>query len=254
MRGVELGEGEVVTAPVVVSNLDPTTTFTQLLDRDALPDQFAQAVDAIDHRAAYFQIHFALNGLPEYAAPYEMLNDPSLGRNVTFGIAEQMQADYEGCRRGLVPASPSFNVQIPSVSEPGLAPEGKHAASTFAFYFPIGASHAEQTRLRDEMAANIVDKITAAAPNFGDIVERQFNYPAYAYERMFGCTRWRLHPRPLQPEFRPVSGPRLAAEPGAGRRAISLWRGMPRRPRGHVHPGLQLRARRPRGSPHLIAG
>ena len=69
--GVALADGEVVTAPVVVSNLDPTATFTQLLDRDALPDAFARRVDAIDHRAAYFQMHFALNGLPEYAGPYE---------------------------------------------------------------------------------------------------------------------------------------------------------------------------------------
>ena len=33
VEGVDLGDGEVVTAPVVVSNLDPTATFTQLLDR-----------------------------------------------------------------------------------------------------------------------------------------------------------------------------------------------------------------------------
>ena len=123
--GVELGEGEVVTAPVVVSNLDPTTTFTQLLDADSLPEGFARRVGAIDHRAAYFQAHFALNGLPEYRAPYEALNDTALGRNVTFfGTAEQMQQDFEGCVRGEVPASPSFNLQIPSLDDPSLAPDG----------------------------------------------------------------------------------------------------------------------------------
>jgi phytoene dehydrogenase-like protein len=62
VQGVALGEGETISAPVVVSNLDPTATFTKLLDRDDLPAAFASRVDAIDHRAAYFQIHFALNG------------------------------------------------------------------------------------------------------------------------------------------------------------------------------------------------
>ena len=96
-------------------------------------------VGAIDHRAAYFQAHFALRGLPEYRAPYEALNDTSLGRNVTFfGTAEQMQQDFEGCVRGQVPASPSFNLQIPSLDDPTLAPEGMHAGSSFAFYLPIG--------------------------------------------------------------------------------------------------------------------
>ncbi len=202
VEGVELGDGEVVTAPVVVSNLDPTVTFTQLLERDSLPDAFARRVDAIDHRAAYFQAHFALSGLPEYAGPYEMLNDTELSRNVTFfGTAEQMQADFEGCVRGQVPSSPSFNLQIPTVNDPAMAPAGKHAASSFAFYFPIGATKADQGRLRDEMAARIVDKIAAVAPNFPDLIERQLNYPAYTYELMFGCTGGDFTHGLLQPEF-----------------------------------------------------
>jgi len=202
VEGVALADGEVVTAPVVVSNLDPTATFTQLLDRDALPESFTQRVDAIDHRAAYFQVHFALDGLPEYTGPAEILNEGDLRHNVTFfGTAEQMQLDYESCVRGVVPASPSFNLGIPTLRDPGLAPAGKHAASSFAFYFPIGASRADQSRLRDEMAARIVAKITTHAPNFPDLVERQFNYPAYTYELMFGCTGGDFTHGLLQPEF-----------------------------------------------------
>ena len=135
VRGVELGDRSVVTAPVVVSNLDPTATFVNLIDSESLPDAFARRVAAIDHRAAYFQAHFALSGLPEYRSPYEELNGTTFGRNVTFfGTAEEMQADFEGCVRGLVPRSPSFNLQIPSLDDPSLAPEGMHTASSFAFY------------------------------------------------------------------------------------------------------------------------
>ena len=202
VTGVVLGDGEVVTAPVVVSNLDPTATFTQLLDRDSLPEAFARRVDAIDHRAAYFQIHFALNGLPEYTGPYDVLNQGEGRQNVTFfGTAEQMQSDFEGCVRGVVPQVPSFNLAIPSPRDPSLAPPGKHVASAFAFYFPIGADRAEQSRLRDEMAARMVDRITTFAPNFPDLIDRQFNYPAYTYELMFGCTGGDFTHGLLQPEF-----------------------------------------------------
>ncbi len=202
VTGVTLGDGEVVTAPFVVSNLDPTATFTHLLDLDALPDAFARRVQAIDHRAAYFQIHFALDGLPEYVGPYDVLNEGDLRHNVTFfGTAEQMQRDFEQSVRGLVPDSPSFNLSIPTLRDPELAPEGKHVASSFAFYAPIGTTHAAQARLRDEMAARIVATITSRAPNFPDLVERQFNYPAYAYERMFGCTGGDFTHGLLQPEF-----------------------------------------------------
>jgi len=202
VRGVETGDGEVVTAPVVVSNLDPTVTFTHLLDEASLPEGFAQRVRAIDHRAVYFQAHFALNGLPEYTGPYEELNKAQFCRNVTFfGTAEQMQRDFDGCRRGEVPASPSCNLQIPSIDDPSLAPPGKHAASTFAFYLPLGGDRHEQNRLRDEMAERIVAKIARAAPNFPDLIDRQLNYPASAYELMFGCTGGDFTHGLLQPEF-----------------------------------------------------
>ena len=211
VAGVELSDGETVRADVVVSNLDPTATFTQFVERDSLPDAFASRIDAIDHHAAYFQVHFALDGLPEFVGPNEVLNEGGLRRNVTlFGTAEQMQLDYEGCVRGMVPESPSFNIQIPTLDEPDLAPPGKHAASSFAFYFPIGATHGDQTRLRDEMAGRIVSKLARVAPNFPDLIERQFNYPAYTYELMFGCTggdftHGLLEPAHMGP-FRP--GPR----------------------------------------------
>ncbi len=202
VRGVDLGSGEIVSAPIVVSNLDPTATFTQLLAPGSLPDAFTRRVDAIDHRAVYFQMHFALGGLPEYVGPYEVLNHGDLRQNVTFfGTAEQMQLDFEGCRRGLVPRSPSCNLAIGTLRDPAMAPPGKHAASTFAFYAPIGSDNAERARLRDEMAERIVATIATRAPNFPELIERQINYPAYTYELMFGCSGGDFTHGLLQPEF-----------------------------------------------------
>ena len=47
----------------------------------------------------------------------------------------------------------------------------------------------------------IVAKIAKLAPNFPDLIERQFNYPAYTYELMFGCTGGDFTHGLLQPEF-----------------------------------------------------
>jgi phytoene dehydrogenase-like protein len=211
VRGVRLVDGEVITAPIVVSNLDPTLTFTGLLDQAALPAAFGSRVGAIDHRAAYYQVHFALSGLPEYVGPYEVLNEGTLRGTVTmFGTAEEMQRSYEQCVRGVVPERPPFSIGTPSIHDPALAPTGKHAASAFAFYFPVTTGREDQTKLRDEMAQRIVAQITEVAPDFPDLIERQLNYPAYTYEMMFGCTggdftHGLLHPELMGP-FRP--GPR----------------------------------------------
>jgi phytoene dehydrogenase-like protein len=202
VRGVKLADGEEISAPIVVSNLDPSATFFGLLEADDLPDAFAHRIGSIDHRAAYFQIHFALDGLPEYVEPYMQLNDPAFSRNVTFfGTAEQMQQDFEDCQARKVPGSPSFNLQIPSIHDPDLAPLGKHAASSFGFYFPIGATHDQETLLRHEMADRMVAKIASVAPNFREIINRQLNYPAYTYELMFGCTGGDFTHGLLEPEF-----------------------------------------------------
>src|SRR5581483_5851879 len=137
----------------VLSNIDPTVTFTRLLDPEALPADLVARVSNVDHRAAYVQMHFALDGLPEYAAPHDFLNKPGLQGNIgMFGSPEQMQKDWEDCKRGKVPEDPSMGVQIPSIYDPTLAPEGKHAASAYAFYFPVEVPRSEHGRLKDEMA------------------------------------------------------------------------------------------------------
>jgi phytoene dehydrogenase-like protein len=148
VTGVRLNDGSVITAPAVVSNLDLGTTMMKFMDRERLPADLARRIDSIDHRAAYIQMHWALDGLPEFAGQYEGLNEGMLRANMgMFGTPEEMQKDYEDCRRGDVPAWPSMGMQIPSMFDPGLAPEGKHAASSFAFYFPVVGSREEQKRL-----------------------------------------------------------------------------------------------------------
>jgi phytoene dehydrogenase-like protein len=209
--GVELSDGDTITAPVVVSNLDANQTFTELIARDDLPEPFARRVDAIDHRAAYFQMHFALTDLPELTGPNAVLNEGQLRSTLClFGTPEEMQRSFETCLRGEVPARPPVSLGIPSLLDPSLAPEGKHAASAFAFYAPIGVGHEDKVRLRDEMAERIVARIASVAPNFPDTIERQISYPAYSYELMFGCTGGDFTHALLQPElmgpFRP--GPR----------------------------------------------
>ena len=211
VQGVRLVDGEVITAPVVISNLDPTATFTRLMDAEVVPDPVRERVTAIDHRAAYVQIHFALDGLPEFVDQYALVNEGTRRANLgVFSPPEQMQRDFEGCQRGEVPGSPSFGFQIPSVLDPELAPEGKHAASAFAFYFPITGTREEQNRLADVMADRVVDRIAQMAPNFPEIIDRRVVYPSYTYDLMFGATDGDFCHGLLQPEhmgpFRP--GPR----------------------------------------------
>ena len=71
-------------------------------------------------------MHFALDGVPEFAAPYELLNDPAMQSNIgIFSTPEELQQQWEDCRRGIVPADPAIALQIPSVNDPGPRTAGQ---------------------------------------------------------------------------------------------------------------------------------
>ena len=71
-------------------------------------------------------MHFALDEAPEFAAPYEVLNDPSMQSTIgIFSTPEEVQQQWEDCRRGIVPADPTIALQIPSVERPGPGARGQ---------------------------------------------------------------------------------------------------------------------------------
>ena len=89
--------------------------------------------------------------------------------------------------RGIVPADPSIALQIPSVNDPGLAPEGKHAASAFTLWFPIGEHKASYGEMKAEMGQRVIDKITRLAPNFEKLISRHTTFTPKHMATMFGA-------------------------------------------------------------------
>jgi len=186
--GVRLRDGSMISAPIVVSNLAPDVTLNELIAPEHVPAELASRVSGRDHRASFVQIHFALDGLPEFVPPYEFLNEAGMQQSVgIFGSPEDQQLQWENCRRGIVPDNPSMGLQIPSVHDPSLAPPGKHAASAFAYAFPVEVSREQHGRLKNVMAQRVIDKITRFAPNFKDIVIRHITFAPYHMQTMFAA-------------------------------------------------------------------
>ncbi|MCT7657619.1 phytoene desaturase family protein [Mycobacterium deserti] len=188
VTGVRLENGSTVTAPVVVSGVAPDLTLTQLVAASAVPDHVRERFSRIDHRGSYLQMHFALDGAPEFAAPYELLNDPAMQSNIgIFSTPEELQQQWEDCRRGIVPADPAIALQIPSVNDPGLAPDGKHAASAFSLWFPIEKGRQGYGEMKAEMGQRVIDKITRLAPNFESLITLHTTFTPKHMGTMFGA-------------------------------------------------------------------
>jgi phytoene dehydrogenase-like protein len=188
VAGVRLRDGSEISAPIVVSNLSPDLTMLDLVGAEHLPADLVSRLGGRDHRGSFVQLHFALDGLPEFAPPYDFLNDPEMQASVgMFGSPEEQQRQWEECKRGVIPDIPSMGMQIPSVLDPAMAPPGKHAASAFAYAFPVESSRDQHGHLKNIMAEKVIDKITRFAPNFRDIVIRHITFAPYHMQTMFAA-------------------------------------------------------------------
>jgi phytoene dehydrogenase-like protein len=186
--GVRTEDGTELSAPVIVSSLAPDLTLTKLVDASAVPADVAARCARVDHRASYLQMHFALDGAPKFAAPYEMLDDPKMQAAIgLFSTPEELQQQWEDCRRGIVPADPAVAFQIPSAADPDLAPPGKHAASAFALWLPIESGEADYARVKAEMGQRVIDKITRIAPNFEGLIAKHTAFTPKHMDTMFGA-------------------------------------------------------------------
>lgn len=93
VTGVRLRDGSTLTAPVVVSNPSPDVTLADLVAPEHVPAELVSRVSERDHRASFVQLHFALDGLPEFAPPYDFLNEAGMQQSVgIFGSPEEQAA------------------------------------------------------------------------------------------------------------------------------------------------------------------
>lgn len=188
VTGVRLEDGSTLTAPIVVSNLAPDLTVNKLIDGGAVPAELRERFAHIDHRGSYLQMHFALDGPPTFAAPYEVLNDPEYQSAIgIFTTPEELQQQWEDSQRGVVPADPAIALQIPSANDPNLAPPGKHAVSAFSLWFPLTEQRAGYGELKAEMGQRVIDKITRLAPDFESLILRHTTFTPKHMGTMFGA-------------------------------------------------------------------
>jgi phytoene dehydrogenase-like protein len=188
VTGVVLAGGERIDAGVVVSGVAPDLTLNTLVTAGAVSPELATRLSRIDHRGSYVQMHFALDGVPEFAAPYEFLNDPKMQSAIgLFATPEDLQRQFEDSRRGLVPADPAVAFQIPSASDPDLCPPGKAAASAFSLWFPVEEDPGEYARLKAEMGQRVIDKIARFAPNFESLILKHTTFTPKHMGTMFGA-------------------------------------------------------------------
>ncbi|MFN6979347.1 MAG: phytoene desaturase family protein, partial [Gemmobacter sp.] len=120
VRGVALAGGEVIECPSVLASVAPGQLYGRLLREVNLPEDKA-AARAFRHGRGNFQLHFALDAEPDWAA--EGLADVAL-IHLADGIDSVSKSSNEA-ERGLFPETPTICVGQPHRMDPTRAPPGK---------------------------------------------------------------------------------------------------------------------------------
>jgi len=134
VRGVELANGDVIEADVVVSNADLVWTYNNLLP----PSSFAKRLRTLDQTCSSISFYWALSRpLPQLTA-----------HNIFLAPSDLYGSSFDDIfQRGNLPTQPSFYVNVPSKLDPQAAPEGKETLVVLVPCGPVEQSQEEGRKL-----------------------------------------------------------------------------------------------------------
>ena len=214
--GVVCQDGTEVTARNVISNADPRRTFMELLGAEHLDTGFVNRVRNIRMRGNAAKLHLALDALPDFTG----LEAADLkGRLVIAPDVDYVERAFNPAKYGEYSPEPVIEITVPSLHDPGLAPDGKHVLSAVVQYAPYGLKEGWETA-REAFAKTVLTVLERYAPGLGErIVASEILTPA-DIEREFRMTGGHWHHGELVLDqmlmLRPVPGAAQYATPMDG--------------------------------------
>jgi len=207
--GVVLQSGEEIFANVVSSSVDPHLTFEKFLEPSELPADFLEGVRRYKFRGSSGKVNLALNAIPNF----KCLPGPGAHLRGAISISpsmEYMERAYDDAKYGRYSRKPYIDMVIPSLTDPSVAPPGKHVLSCFVQYAPYKLAEGTWDDRKEAFGDNVISTIAEYAPNIKDIIIGRQVLTPLDLEREFGLTQGNIFQGELSLEqlffLRPVAG------------------------------------------------
>jgi phytoene dehydrogenase-like protein len=208
--GVVLDKGDELLANVVVSSVDPNLTFLTFMEERELPPDFVEGVKRYKYRGSSGKVNLALDALPNFTCM------PGPGPHLRGAISvspsiDYMERAYDDAKYGDFSRRPYIDMVIPSLTDPSVAPPGKHVMSCFVQYAPYHLKEGVwDDRRRDAFGDAVINAIAEYAPNIKDIILHRQVLTPLDIEHIFGLTEGNIFQGELTLEqlffLRPVPG------------------------------------------------
>ena len=158
--GVVLADGSTVPTKAVVSSADPTTTFADLLGYQHLETGMARRVAQYRTRSGTAKLHLALSGLPTVTG---LDNDALSQRLVIAPSMESIELAWNPIKYAECGHHHIFDISIPSIEDPSLAPNGQHVLTALIHYLPYEPQGGWDAH-RQTVLDNLIEQLEAYAP------------------------------------------------------------------------------------------
>ncbi len=164
--GVRLAhEGRILRSKVVMSTLDPQTTFLDLVGKENLPKQLAADVEGWEtDKWSFNTLHIATNEAPAYACDDPWI-DKTFANVVGIESSEQLLEHWGNVKAGRIDLG-NFggHSTCESLFDPTLSDRPGKYVSMFQMHAPYDLEGGWLNQ-RDEVQAAILEKWRKAAPN-----------------------------------------------------------------------------------------
>jgi len=169
-KGVVLVNGDEHYAKNIVSNLDVKRTYQKLFDPKDLSEKVLKQVDAFKIRGSSGKVNIALDGMPEFPAMGK--DNPLICSDMHFiDSTERIERAYDDWKNGRWSRDPYCDTLLPTMTDPTMAPPGKHYMSVFVQYAPVKLSTGAWTdQDRDDFGSAVINQLAEYSPNLKDLI------------------------------------------------------------------------------------
>ena len=209
--GVVVQGGHEIKSKTIISAADTHQTFFKMVGEQHLDNEFLRQLKRFKYRGSSAKVNLAVDRLPDFSCkPGE---GPHLKGDITIAPGvDYLEKAYDDAKYGNFSQKPFLDIVIPSLTDPTVAPPGKHVISIFVQYAPYHLKEGARQwpTKREALGDAVVDTLAEYCPGFKDsILHRQVVTP-WDLEQDVGLTEGNIFQGELSLEqlgpFRPVSG------------------------------------------------
>lgn len=158
VTGVKLENGEEIKTPIIISNVDATQTFEEMVGVDKLPGAFVRKLHGMKPSLSAFVLFLATD--------YDMRSNGASHEMFIYNSWDHDEAYNCVLRGDMASPTSSFIVNVPTLTDPSLAPKGQHLVTATALVpYEIANSWREEKQPYGE---RLLGQVENKFPGLGD--------------------------------------------------------------------------------------